>query len=172
MKIYYLHGLNSNIKKNISKINELKEIFDYEVIGIEYNSLDTADEIEKELTSKIDNTDFNTFIGTSLGGFWADCLAHKYNGQSVLFNPCYKPSIILKNILIKQIVDTYIKYEFLTTNPKTVFIGRNDELINCDDSSLYYKDRGYIVYFDGEHKIKTFKPFTKILQSVQYSLTC
>jgi predicted esterase YcpF (UPF0227 family) len=35
------------------------------------------------------------FVGTSLGGFWANYMAHKYQQECILVNPAYLPSKIL-----------------------------------------------------------------------------
>lgn len=72
------------------------------------------------------------FVGTSLGGFWANYFAHQYHARAVLVNPSLQPSQTLYAALEKLTVN------HKTGEPVTVteqdlwkFDKLEDEIIDC-----------------------------------------
>lgn len=69
------------------------------------------------------------FVGTSLGGWYAEELADEFGAKCVVVNPCYSPSRILRRHgLPKTILDSYADMKLSGTTK--FFISSNDGVID------------------------------------------
>ena len=87
-KILYLHGFASCGEGN--KSSELKKCFGTDNViapDLPPSPLDAIQIIEEILRS----SHFDVLIGSSLGGFYATCLAEKYRMKAILLNPSTQP---------------------------------------------------------------------------------
>jgi uncharacterized protein len=103
-RILYLHGFNSSYSPENEKVKALSKIG--EVIGIDYNTYDTYDNIHsyllREITKLSPDPDDTLIVGTSLGGFWAAEMAAYLVLPSVIINPCYDPENMLQKYVGNQ----------------------------------------------------------------------
>jgi uncharacterized protein len=101
-RILYLHGFNSSYSPE--KVKALSKIG--EVIGIDYNTYDTYNNIHsyllREITKLSPDPDDTLIVGTSLGGFWAAEMASYLALPSVIINPCYDPANMLQKYVGNQ----------------------------------------------------------------------
>lgn len=92
MKIVYLHGLGSS---GVSyKSDTLKETFGNENVLSPNLPLDPTQTIELVtalVSPLLANNEVVTFVGTSLGGFWANYFGQKFESQCVIVNPMLIP---------------------------------------------------------------------------------
>ena len=87
MKVLYIHGVNSD--KNSSAKN-LKKKLKHNVISLTYNSLESFNIIKDSLikqANKHNNKEDLIFVGTSLGGLYANLIAGVLNSSAILINP-------------------------------------------------------------------------------------
>ena len=146
MKVIYLHGFNSD--SNSTTIKSLKaSIPDLISISYDYINADIAYQQINSLVEETLNTDPELLMaGTSLGGFWANYFAQKFNLKCVIVNPALHPSVSLRKavelspiknynsgeerIFTYENTDAYKKYE--------VEIGSTDYFI-CNTSFAQMK---------------------------------
>ena len=129
-----------------------------------------TDPIETEkIIDKIvqENKEFPlVFVGSSLGGFWANYFGQKYDAPCILVNPAPTPSIALKKYGVPQSeIDGYIPLEkklyFRNTNGAliNVFLAKDDDIVNFKESIDAYPYLRFIKMFpDGGHRLKEHWP--------------
>lgn len=101
MKYVYIHGFNSAANPQSDKIQQLSKLGD--VITVTYDTFAPYDVIELELSAQVPSDEDVTFVGTSLGGFWAFQMGRKFAAPSVIINPAINPALSLcKYIGIEQ----------------------------------------------------------------------
>ena len=112
-------------------------------------------------------------IGSSLGGFYAQYLAHRYNLPVVLINPALQPALTLRPYLGWQTnyynnaryyfgeaeLATLLHYEVpdpcAGAIPTLVLLDAGDEIIDYRFAQHRYADCGHvIVYPDGNHQFQ------------------
>lgn len=101
--IVYLHGFNSAFSPDNEKVRALSTLG--RVVGVNYNSCDTYDNIYRSLHKALSHYDRDELllVGTSLGGFWAAEMASALSCFSVIINPCYAPGKMLEKYIGPQV---------------------------------------------------------------------
>ncbi len=180
MKIFYLHGFRSHYQ-NSSKVKFLKKKFGDDFIS--YDLFDSPlENIRKVIKNILDNSvrEEKMFIGTSLGGFYANYLSNRFRGHSLLINPVIKPHIHMKkNYYLQELtcftdnsksicIDEKAISEFekmfyeLENNDnnslsRTIWRSKNDlQITNTDEIYDYYKS-SEIQLFDDNHRFEKFE---------------
>lgn len=172
MKIIYLHGFNSNkdseTGKRIAK-PVIKGKYP-EVITLSYNYLNAEkgfEDINKVIleTLKIDSNIL--LIGTSLGGFWANYFAQKYNLKMILINPAIVPSLSLGKYVgtvknyntgkeeIFSNTASYRNYEEKIEDNfyRVVILGEQDEVMNSKISEIAFKNKAKVILINEGHRL-------------------
>jgi predicted esterase YcpF (UPF0227 family) len=171
MNIIYLHGFNSD--GNSTTIKTLRESFP-ELISISYDYIN-ADIAFEEINSLIERTlkmDEELLIaGTSLGGFWANYFAQKFQLKCVIVNPAMQPSESLKKavgpspiknynsgeekIFTSENAPAYKKYEveILPGISRTIVLGKNDDVIDYKITEEAFRGKGEIIITEQGHRI-------------------
>lgn len=187
MTIIYLHGFNSD--GNSSTIKEIrKEIPGLVSISYDYINADTACEQIGSLiedTLKIDPE--LILAGTSLGGFWANYFAQKYQLNCLLVNPAISPSVSLRKAVefspllnyntgesrefTHENAEEYKKYEVPVEHGinRTIVLGKNDEVIDYRKSEEKYRNKGRIILTEEGHRIEDYSRILKILKEISHS---
>ncbi len=184
MKIIYLHGFNSD--GNSTTIKEIrKEIPGLLSISYDYVVADIAFEQIKALIEKTLKKDPDLIIaGTSLGGFWANYFAQKFQLKCLLVNPAINPSVTLRKAIelspllnynsgeLREFTfenaDSYKKYEVPVEAGinRTIVLGKNDEVIDYKKSEEVYRNKGTIILTEEGHRIEDYGRIVKILKDV------
>lgn len=174
--IYYIHGFRSCALANEPKVQELRKMFPYEAcVALDYDSFDNFDNILDSLMLQIDHEAENFFVGTSMGAFYARILAEETSSNCVLFNPLVDPvddlnpglyinyCTGLKGYLSAANIDSYIgaNFDLSITIPTTVFLSKNDEVLNNEKARNLFKKFANIIDIDEGHRINTFNPYAK-----------
>ena len=154
MKIVYLHGFASVGEGNKSQI--FKNFFGAEHVTAPDLPVNPSQVINIVNDIVRQNNDYPLiFVGTSLGGFWANYFAQKWDVPCVIVNPSTRPSISLKkyqnaniknNVTQKPVevtsrdITEYEKIEkYLATNTNgaliNMFIAKDDEVISPHNAS-------------------------------------
>ena len=102
--IVYLHGFNSSPLS--TKAQQFEKILaaEYPQVQVHIPQLATwpaqamqeVAELVASLSGKV------AFVGSSLGGFYATWLAHKFAAKAVLINPAVQPDVLLQSMLGPQ----------------------------------------------------------------------
>jgi len=177
--VFYIHGFNSslNSKSFVYLKNELLE----PISGIEHTSraIDSYNLISKYLKNVSDiKSTHSLFIGSSLGGFWANYFAAVYKQPAILINPSFKPSVTLSKyqgenvhgkIWTKDDTLEYTKFEDskVANIPRLILIGKKDEVVDHSKTINTYKDIASIRILENEgHQILNHSILLKCIQEI------
>ena len=160
MRVVYIHGFAGGANSNKIKILR-REIGGGTIIApafaVDANVCET--QIDNIILQLVESADPNqpskfpiVFVGTSLGGFWANYAAQRYDTPCILINPATKPSVTLRKYLGKAYRDHLTGEKiFLTEDTIQTYLERekyladhtNGALINLmvakDDSVIDYQ---------------------------------
>jgi len=99
-RILYLHGFNSSPESHKARVlqryMEQSGLDDYIEIPEIPPQPAHAIALLKQRTEALGQLGGVSFVGSSLGGFYATWLAEQYNGAAVLINPAVKPHQLLR----------------------------------------------------------------------------
>lgn len=110
-------------------------------------------------------------VGASLGGFWANYFAQKFNRPCVLINPAIYPWQSLnkyigvninyntgkERFLTPDNVDAYRKYETpISQTPRSVILGTEDKIIDYRIAEKLFKETSKIVLVKAGHRLRNF----------------
>ena len=174
MKVLYIHGFNSD--KNSSAKN-LKKQLKHNVISLTYNSLEYFNIIKDSLikqANKHNNKEDLIFVGTSLGGLYANLIAGVLNSSAILINPVSDPINNLKQFLGKNknfstgeiwtlTEENLFSYEefyhekLYYQMPRVVILGKSDNIIDFKHSLDIWKDYAKIVITEDGHQLVNYK---------------
>ncbi|MBI9068501.1 MAG: hypothetical protein JEZ09_14495 [Salinivirgaceae bacterium] len=149
--IIYIHGYNS--AGGGDKYLKLKQMFPE--IPIYSPNYDSSDFISiTKLLNEIKLAENTLFIGTSLGGFIAMYLAHKYNKKAILLNPSTNPVVNLQKALgpntnfvtgksYEQTKHNLNQLNHLYTSPDNlklkIYVTQDDEVINYKETLRFFE---------------------------------
>ena len=182
MTIIYLHGFNSD--GNSTTIKEIrKEISGLLSISYDYIEADIAFQQIRELIDDTLQKDNDLIIaGTSLGGFWANYFAQKYQLKCLLVNPAINPSVTLQKAVefspllnynsgetrefTFENADAYKKFEVPVEFGinRTIVLGKNDEVIDYRKSEEVFRNKGRIILTEEGHRIEDYGRIIHILK--------
>lgn len=185
-KLLYLHGFNSSPQSHKAQL------------VIQYMSANDCldqlicpqipaapEEARLFLVKLVEETLENhrlSFVGSSLGGYYATYLAEKYSGTAVLINPSVKPYETLRAYLGEnkfyfdegcwEFDETHIQQlevmkidEITQPERYLVLLQTGDETLDYRDAELKYKDSHCIIEQGGDHAFVDLERFIpKIMQ--------
>lgn len=187
-KLLYLHGFNSSpqshkaqlITQYMSSRNSLDLLICPQIPTV-------PEEARVFLEQLVEETLENhrlSFVGSSLGGYYATYLAEKYSGSAVLINPSVKPYETLKAHLgenkfyfdegcwefteshIQQLKAMYVK-EITEAEHYLVLLQTGDETLDYREAELKYKNSHCIIEQGGDHAFTGLERY--IQQIMQFS---
>ncbi|MDP6969405.1 MAG: YqiA/YcfP family alpha/beta fold hydrolase [Gammaproteobacteria bacterium] len=102
--IVYLHGFNSSPLSTKAQQFVAAMAQDYPQVQVYVPHLSTwPAQAMQEVVSMVQELDGDVaFVGSSLGGFYATWLAHKFATKAVLINPAVRPDLLLQDMLGPQ----------------------------------------------------------------------
>ena len=158
MKIIYLSGFGGNENSETYRSLLLKYS---ETSFIKYNN-ENADIAFEQVKNVLQNKSNKThlIIGQSLGGFWAEYFAKKYNYSVILINPSLKPhESLAKYNLTETELENFRKYkvEEKIETKLSIIVSKNDTIVNPDIVVSKYKNIVGIKYLESDHKINEFE---------------
>lgn len=181
--IIYIHGFLSQGPS--SKVSFIKKHFpDIEVLEPKHNCRANTvyDNLNSLIKSKINESASNLLlVGTSLGGFWANYFAEKYNLCCVIINPAIAPSVTLKKYEGKiaqetewTIEDTNSYKSFESPTPKMLnrilLLSEDDQVIPYNLARDYFANICPIkIYPEGGHR---FSNYDAIVEAINNLLSC
>lgn len=171
--IVYLHGFASQgtTEKSISLRERVKDSTVFSP-DLPMDPLQVKKIID-ELVSNLAPDEPLLFVGTSLGGFYANYFSQKYKVSCVLVNPSIKPFQTLKKALGRNTnyatqaefmvttehldeLETMYKFSSANTDPTlaNVFVAKDDQVIPYSESveAFTNKSASILVFEDGGHR--------------------
>lgn len=159
-KIVYLHGFGSS--SQTPKVKFLADKFGAENVitfDIPSRAKEAFNLIERNLLNIF--REFGTdiiLVGTSLGGFWANYFASKYDLKCLIMNPSLNPSVSLKQEhALKMVPDwkeeyaeEYARYEGNYGSVfRVVLLDLDDEILNSYDTLYKFINNSKVVTSSG-----------------------
>lgn len=182
MKILYLHGFASAVKKSSKKYDELSKIG--EVVPFAPDYCQGFDQVIKNtLAFAVAAGNIHGIVGTSMGGYTASHIAAQLKVPFVAINPSIRPSQTLKKHIGKHQNYDGSSYElklahvgsypdFNTTARGLVIVSALDEVIPAKDTQAFAKEKQLPIISCnyGDHRFEDISPLieqiTKHLQDV------
>ena len=171
-KLLYLHGFNSSpqsykaqlVTDYLKKKNCLDLLLCPQIPAVP----EEAKQFLEEIVEEVLKTHQLSFVGSSLGGYYATYLAEKYSGSVVLINPSVKPYETLKAYLgenkfyfedgcwefeekhIQQLKDLAVD-EITAAERYLVLLQTGDETLDYREAALKYEHGQCIIEQGGDH---------------------
>lgn len=164
--IIYIHGFGSSalgakatlMKEYFKRVNE-----DFLVPSLSY----VPDLAITTLEDLIESYEDVKLVGSSLGGFYATYLAHKYNLKTTLINPAITPCETLQKSLgyVRNYYDNSVfewntaqleslqKYSVKNINPDNfmVLLQKGDETLDYKEAEKKFIDAKLVIEEQGSH---------------------
>ncbi len=171
-KLLYLHGFNSSPESHkaqlVTQYLREKNCLDLLICPqIPVVPLEARAFLEQLVEDTLQEHELS-FVGSSLGGYYATYLAEKYSGTAVLINPSVKPYVTLSAYLgennfyfedevwafneehIQQLRDMDVE-TIAHAERYLVLLQTGDETLDYREAELMYKDAQCIIEQDGDH---------------------
>ena len=146
MKILYLHGFASAVKKSSKKYDELSKIG--EVVPFAPDYCQGFDQVMKDTLVFAAAGNIQGIVGTSMGGYTASHIAAQLKVPFVAINPSITPSQTLKKYVGKhqsydgssyelklEHVDSYADFNTLVKG--LIIVSTLDEVIPAEDTQVF-----------------------------------
>lgn len=176
----YIHGFNSD--KNSRSYQDINRLLG-NVCDFYYNYRQNAElalkEIEQKLLTALSENQNLKLIGSSLGGFFALFLAHKYRLPCTVFNPVTFPHKQLapftgKNYnfytneewsFTKEILLSYQNIPLSDDMAYTpnIILGTNDDVIDPNVTLHFWKKKARILLTSNEHSIGNYQDYLELI---------
>ena len=180
--ILYFHGFKSS--SDSTKAKDLHKFISKRTkntILITPNIHDSFHDAHDQIINLIESNQPNiSFMGSSLGGYYASFFSQKFNKKAVLINPAIPPlkdfemhlgknknySNGNKFIITKNDID-YIRSlsykKILKPKNLMILLESGDEILNYNDASSYFSGSHIDILYGGDHSYSSFKvKFNKI----------
>ncbi|MBL0310152.1 MAG: hypothetical protein IPP77_10880 [Bacteroidetes bacterium] len=171
IQIFYFHGLNSG--EQSSAFKHIKEVFPNTQL-LKYNFI-VYEKAYKEIESFLRNQtldNLNTvFIGSGLGGYWANLFCSVFGIQTILINPSLRPRKNLLKYTNEDFICEARAYLFtaepakaykehpIRIYPRAVFIGLLDNVVNYHETEKVLGNIAKFIYLPDEgHRLKNLQP--------------
>lgn len=169
MKILYLHGFASAVKKSSKKYDELSKIG--EVVPFAPDYCQGFDQVMKDTLVFAAAGNIQGIVGTSMGGYTASHIAAQLKVPFVAINPSITPSQTLKKYIGKHQNYDGSSYElklahvgsypdFNTTARGLIIVSALDEVIPAKDTQAFAKDKQLPIISCnyGDHRFEDISP--------------
>ncbi|BAJ00437.1 YqiA/YcfP family alpha/beta fold hydrolase [Shewanella violacea] len=136
--LLYIHGFNSSPLSDKGRVTAQFVAEHYPDLNFHQPQLPSTPKEAMELLSALvetalDNGEALTYIGSSLGGYFASYLAEKYGGRAVLVNPAVTPFELFDEFMGQQYnphIDEY--YQVLPEHKDQVAAFNTQVILNPD----------------------------------------
>ncbi len=171
-KLLYLHGFNSSPQSHkaqlVTDYFKKKDCLDLLICPQIPTVPEQAKPFLEQLVEQTLDKHKLSFVGSSLGGYYATYLAEKYSGPAVLINPSVKPYETLQAYLgenkfyfedgcwefeeahIQQLKDMDVA-DITQAERYLVLLQTGDETLDYREAELKYKNSHCIIEQGGDH---------------------
>ncbi len=178
--VLYLHGLNSapqSVKGQLvaRAVAALPSPPRFHLPQLPHRPREAVAMLERWIDAKVARDDHLTLVGSSLGGFYATCLAERHGARACVINPAVRPYASLESFLGPQRnlytgeaweltrahLDemTALRVEHVTRPERYLLLVRTgDELLDWREAVAYYGGAFQYVGGGGDHGWADFAP--------------
>lgn len=176
IQIFYFHGFNSGDQS--STFNRIKAVFPNTQL-VKYNFMEhekAHKEIDTFLRNQVLDDTTTVFIGSSLGGYWANLFCSVSGIQTILINPSLNPSDSLLKHIGQEFICNGITYRFSEENakgyknnhfriyPRVVFIGLQDDVVDYHETERILGKHSQLIYLPNEgHQLQDLLPVLEMI---------
>ncbi len=177
--LIYFHGFNSSAnsrKATITRSWLANADFQVQCLvpQLPDEPTNVVETIERFISDLPETTQMLGFMGSSMGGFFANYFAERYELQAVLINPAVYPHRLLKSYLGKQ-RNPYTGNEYELTesmvsplqdmvvtsmrNPasRMVLAQKGDEVLDYRETENFYRDAQLHIEEGGDHSFQDYE---------------
>jgi 5'-nucleotidase len=119
-----------------------------------------------EIKNVCDNFKHVILVGNSLGGYYANYFAEKFNLPCVLINPSLYPNITLVKRGVPNKYLKLFKESTFENKNKYVFLGEQDDVVNPAIAVEKFTNVKVVTWLQENHKIKDFTSIAQLLNKV------
>ena len=184
--IVYLHGFNSSPQSHKAQV--MRRYMDERGLAAEFACPalpPEADEAVRVIRKIVKGQQRVSYVGSSLGGFYATHLVERDGGKAVLINPAIDPHIGLRAYLgLQKNLYTGTPYELreahleqwrrlyeprITPGRYLVFLETGDEVLDYRRAVERYAGADQVVVQGGDHSLRSFpEQLPRILKFAGY----
>ena len=184
IQIFYFHGFNSG--EQSSTFNRIKAVFPYTTL-VKYNFMEhekAYKEIDTFLRNQVLDDVTTVFVGSSLGGYWANLFCSIFGIQTILINPSLNPGDSLLKYLGEEFICDGITYRFteehatgyknnlLRIYPRVVFIGLQDDVVDYHETERILGEHAEFIYLTNEgHQLQDLQPILEMIPRLVNTIT-
>ncbi len=145
--LLYIHGFNSSPLSDKGLVTTEFFAEHYPDLNLHQPQLPSIPKEAMELLSglvesALEDGERLTYIGSSLGGYFASYLAEKYGGRAVLVNPAVTPFELFEDFIGQQYNPYIDEYYQVLTEHKNQIVAFNTEVILNPDRFLVLLQSG------------------------------
>lgn len=130
--ILFFHGFNSSNETN--KFTCIKR--NKECTTVDYTNLKSVFEFyDSRVRTLLSEYDKVVLCGHSLGGYFANHFANKYNLKALLINPCVRPAYYIKDYIDVSGFD--LSFNTGSTNDIVILAEEDDEVLDLKNDLLF-----------------------------------
>jgi len=183
--LFYIHGFGSSgFSHKATLLKQYfgeKELFAPSLSHIPDLAIDSLEQMIRQLHPYHDIT----LLGSSLGGYYATYLSHKYDIKAILVNPSVYPyKTLAKNIgmnhsyhdssdygFIQGHIDALKAYEVEYINAKKflVLLQTGDEVLDYKEAKVKYHDSRLLIEEGGNHSFENFERQMALIEKFSHS---
>lgn len=177
-RLIYLHGFNSSpeskkakdLYAHMQQLDRLDQLIIPEIPPVPAEAMRMLVELVEESIQQGEVV----VAGSSLGGFYATCLAERFNCKAILINPAVRPHILLKKYLGENsnyytderwvLDETHIEqFRQLDVDPITrperylLMVQKGDETLDYCQALEKYKECPIVLEEGGSHSFTGFE---------------
>ena len=146
---------------NSSTYHRLQQHTEYTCATTAYNdqnAVEAEQQLCEQLTAFRQKNPNIILIGSSLGGYWTNFLAQKFNLPCLLINPAIAPMNSLKKYGLSDELLALLKPS--TTRPvfRSIFLGRHDESVAPEPTKALFAGKAEITWLEEGHRFKDLTP--------------
>ncbi|MDQ6621393.1 MAG: esterase [Pseudomonadota bacterium] len=178
--LVYLHGFNSAPESAKGQLlrraaSELPRPPTFHLPRLEVSPVEAMHDVSAWIEQHVVAGEPCTFIGSSLGGFYATWLAERYEARAVVINPAIRPNASLESFLGEQrnlytgetyeLTRAHIEEMRALTIPRItrpdrylLLVRSGDELLDWREAVRYYAGASQYVGGGGDHGWSDFAP--------------
>lgn len=176
IQIFYFHGFNSG--EQSSTYNRIKAVYPNTKL-VKYNFMEPEkayQEIDSFLRGQSLDATYTVFIGSSLGGYWANLFCSVFGIQTILINPSLNPADSMLKYVGQEFTCNGNIYLFREENaagyksrplrvyPRVVFIGKKDDVVDYKETETTLSGHAEFIYLSDEgHQLQDIQPVLDII---------
>jgi uncharacterized protein len=167
--ILYIPGYGGSNTSN-TFMHLKTQLIQHDVYCLKYDNTNPVlaqQQLDAQIKQHIANNTDVVFVGSSLGGYWANAMAKNYKFPCFLINPSLYPMDSLGKYGVAQdYLHQYLPSTKLLVS-RTIILGIKDDVVDHTKTIAFFENKCRIVLLDQGHRLTD---FTVVLAEIKYFL--